>query len=152
MACKRSQVRGDGMIKKDIFHNVYDSIWNKNRRFASQGRRITLSNILVKATGIDWQTYWTKITCKSPFEAGVYFLNQLENEFAWGTWGRVEISKDIQSYQNWQPDHEYNVGDMVIGTDQNIYACEIDHTSTINDCPTTGSNWDDYWVLAECSG
>jgi hypothetical protein len=103
-------------------------------------------------TGIDWQTYWKKIKCKTPFEEGVYFLNQLENEFAWGTWGRVEISKDIQSYQTWQPDYEYNVGDMVIGSDQNIYACEIHHTSTINDCPITGANWDDYWVLAECSG
>lgn len=57
------------------------------------------------------------------------------------------------SWGPWVITVDYVVGDMVIGSDTQIYSCQINHTSTLNDRPITGANWQTYWALCEgCSG
>lgn len=47
----------------------------------------------------------------------------------------------------WSGSISYIYGDLVTGSDAGIYTCIQNHTSTVNDTPITGANWEDYWVL-----
>lgn len=98
-----------------------------------------------------WQEYWRKLKCSLLFDEGVYFLNTWERNNVYGIWGKAEISDNVPQFDPWQWPFSYKVSDMVRGSDDKVYACEIAHASTIDDAPITGVNWDDYWILAECS-
>ncbi len=55
------------------------------------------------------------------------------------------------SYSYWTLGYDYEEGDIVIGSDISKYICNVSHTSTIDNCPITGANWQDYWSLVtEC--
>ncbi len=53
------------------------------------------------------------------------------------------------NYYLWAWNADYIVGDMITGSANNIYACKLNHTATIDDHPTTGINWATYWHIAE---
>ncbi|HBG28579.1 MAG: hypothetical protein A2Y10_08530 [Planctomycetes bacterium GWF2_41_51] len=98
----------------------------------------------------DWKEYWAKIKCDTLFQEGRFLVNEQMDEFVTGRWGKVEFSAEIPEFLAWQNDYEYKVGDMVVGDDNQVYACEIDHTSSFENKPVSGTNWNDYWILAEC--
>ncbi|HRV29775.1 MAG TPA: hypothetical protein P5522_13470, partial [Spirochaetia bacterium] len=99
----------------------------------------------------DWKEYWTKIKCDTPFEEGRFLINEQMSEYVVGTWGRVVFSTDIPNFDVWQHGLEYKIGDMVVGDDNHVYACEVSHTSSYNNKPVSGSEWDDYWIQAGCT-
>lgn len=61
--------------------------------------------------------------------------------------------EEISIADDWESDTDYverdgdadEPADYVIGSDDEIYKCTQDHTSSNDDEPTTGSNWENYW-------
>jgi len=51
----------------------------------------------------------------------------------------------------WGIEEEYFEGNQVEGSNSGVYVCKIDHTSSIDDHPTTGVNWETYWrIITNC--
>lgn len=109
--------------------------------------------------GTTWQDYWLPINCDNTFDDASKFYN------CWvtsgGEWwfagysattgyGKALLSTDTTLPDPWELNHEYSVGNMVIGSDAGIFACEVAHTSTADDCPITGQYWTNKWIRAGC--
>lgn len=50
---------------------------------------------------------------------------------------------------SWSTGIIYNVGDTIIGSDNNTYYCIVSHTSTDITKPITGGGWETYWLLTD---
>jgi hypothetical protein len=76
--------------------------------------------------GADWQTYW------------VYLAKD----------GEDGSDAAYVMHGDWTEGHAYSATaiDAVVGSDNAGYACIVDHTSTTDDKPTTGANWETYWM------
>lgn len=59
------------------------------------------------------------------------------------------LDDDMEDPAEWQLSHSYSVDDYVNGSDNKAYQCTNAHTSTNDDKPITGENWEDFWELAE---
>jgi hypothetical protein len=47
---------------------------------------------------------------------------------------------------DWAISTAYALGRLVTGTDTAVYRCILAHTSTADDRPITGANWETYWI------
>lgn len=95
-----------------------------------------------------WSDYWQILKCDLPFRDGIIFYNFPTLSIA--HCGQCIVTPNETGFPHWEITIDYNVGNVVIGTDNRVYACEIAHTSTEDNCPVTGEHWDDYWVVAGC--
>lgn len=53
----------------------------------------------------------------------------------------------INKYSAWVTSTSYSVGSLVVGSDDNLYQCILQHVSAAADKPITGANFATYWSL-----
>ena len=53
----------------------------------------------------------------------------------------------ISRYDAWVTATNYTLGEIVVGSDSNLYTVSTAHTSTTDDKPITGANYATYWTL-----
>jgi len=99
--------------------------------------------------GANWQSYWDTIDgCNMIFEKTFAGYRNIGNYSEEGS-GHVTIEPtSAPSYPLWTLNYDYEEGDIIIGSDNEKYVCNVAHTSTLTDKPITGANWETYWSLA----
>lgn len=58
------------------------------------------------------------------------------------TYENIEIT---QTEIEWEDGEDYEVGESVLGSDDNNYMCTQDHTADSDSEPDEGADWEDYW-------
>lgn len=99
--------------------------------------------------------YWTEVSDPrraNSCELGFPLVNwggdmggHAGNVYGAGLSAKAYITPGCPRFYNWNGGVTYGVGNMVYGTDNNLYVCKLGHTSSTDDWPTTGVNWQTYW-------
>jgi len=132
-----------------------EGVWHNNVQYeCKQVHTAAAAN--EPGVGVNWAAYWSVFTSRS-CACDIIKNTILNSRFYSGDCGNavcgtMYIECGGPTYSDWEIDHLYSVGDMVVGSDGSIYVCDVEHTSSTSDRPSTGANWDDYWdcPLQEC--